>query len=395
MFKIKSNFPLMYNNISKKDIAKLIEFLKKNPRFTAGEKCLKFEKEWSKWLGVKYSVFVNSGSSANFLTLAALKIFIKNDKRMEIITPTLGWNSDVVSVIHNGFKPVFVDINLKNLSMSFDHIKKKISKKTLAIFLPHIQGFNAINSELISLLKKKNIYLLEDVCESHGARYKNKKCGTFGLASNFSFYYAHHMTTIEGGMISTNNKRLFDLCKMMKGHGLVRESTIQSTKNFYKHKYKDLNKEFIFSNLGFNFRNNEIGAVLGINQLKRLNNNIKLRNRNFNFFLKNLNSNLYHSNFDNNGCSNYAFPIILKKTNIPYRNKFENYLSKNKIEFRRGNAGGGNQLRQPYLKDFKNYNLKEYTNVEHVHFFGYYIGNYPELSIQNLRKLMNILNNFN
>ena len=394
MHKNNSNFPLMYNNINKKDISKLIEFLKKNPRLTAGEKCHQFEKAWSKWLGVKYSIFVNSGSSANFLTLAALKIFRDKDKRNQIITPTLGWNSDVVSVIHNSFDPIFVDINLKNLSMSLDEIKRKISKKTLAIFLPHIQGFNAINNELLTLLKKKKIHLLEDVCESHGAKFKNKKCGTFGLASNFSFYYAHHMTTIEGGMISTNNKKFFDLCKMMKGHGLVRESVFKSTRDFYKNKYKDLNKEFIFSNLGFNFRNNEIGAVLGINQLKRLNKNIKLRNRNFNFFLKNLNNDLYFTDFDTKGCSNYAFPIILIDKNISYRNKFENYLSNNKIEFRRGNAGGGNQLRQPYLQDYKSYKLNEFKNVDLLHFFGYYIGNYPELSIDKLRILMNILNNF-
>ena len=149
------NFPLMYNNINKKDIYKLIQFLKKNPRLTAGEKCLEFENAWSKWLGVKYSVFVNSGSSANFLTLAALKIFRGKDKRNQIITPTLAWNSDVVSVIYNNFEPIFVDINLKNLSMSLEQIKKKISKNTLAIFLPHIQGFNAINNELLTLVKKK------------------------------------------------------------------------------------------------------------------------------------------------------------------------------------------------------------------------------------------------
>ena len=228
MNKNNINFPLMYNNINKNDISKLIQFLKKNPRLTAGEKCLEFENAWSKWLGVKYSVFVNSGSSANFLTLAALKIFRGKDKRNQIITPTLAWNSDVVSVIHNGFDPVFVDIDLKNLSMSLEEIKRKISKKTLAIFLPHIQGFNAISNELLKLIRKKNIHLLEDVCESHGAKFKNRKCGSFGLASNFSFYYAHHMTTIEGGMVSTNNKKFYDLCKMMKGHGLVRESAFQT-----------------------------------------------------------------------------------------------------------------------------------------------------------------------
>ena len=390
----KIAYPLMENNISNTDIKKIISFLKKNPKLTAGEKTFEFEKKWSKWLGVKYSIFVNSGSSANFLTMAALRYFKKNDKRNEIIVPTLAWNSDIVSVIYNNFKPVFVDIDLKNLSMSTDQILKKISNKTLGVFIAHIQGFNALNTKLINSLKKRKIYLIEDVCESHGAKFLNKKCGSFGLASNFSFYYAHHMTTIEGGMISTSNKEFYDLCYRMKGHGLVRESKIEKTKTYYSNNFKDLNKEFIFSHIGFNFRNNEIGAVLGIEQLKKLDQNIKLRNRNLNIFCKLLDKKKFYLDYDFEGMSNYAFPIILIKKNINYRNRFEHYLKKNNIEFRRGNAGGGNQMRQPYLKNIIKFKSKDFPNTEYVHFFGYYIGNYPSFTVKKLKKLATILNSF-
>ncbi len=388
------SYPLMENNISKSDIKKIISFLKKNPKLTAGERTFEFEQKWSKWLGVKYSIFVNSGSSANFLTMAALKYFKKKDKRNEIIVPTLAWNSDIVSVIYNNFKPVFVDIDLKNLSMSTDQILKKISDKTLCVFISHIQGFNALDKKLINCLKKKKIYLMEDVCESHGAKFLGKKCGSFGLASNFSFYYAHHMTTIEGGMISTNNKEFYDLCYRMKGHGLVRESKIKKTKIYYSNNFKDLNKEFIFSHIGFNFRNNEIGAVLGIEQLKKLDQNIKLRNRNLKIFCNLLDKKKYYLNFNFKGMSNYAFPIILLKKNINYRNRFEHYLKKNNIEFRRGNAGGGNQMRQPYLKNIIKFKPKDFPNTEYVHFFGYYIGNYPSFTLKRLKKLADILNSF-
>lgn len=388
------SYPLMYNNITKGDINHLIKFLKKNPKLTAGPMSFEFEKKWSKWLGVKYSIFVNSGSSANFLTIAALRYFLKNKNKNEIIVPTIAWNSDIVSVLYNSFKPVFVDINLNNLSMNVDQIISKINSKTAAVFLAHIQGFNAINKKLLNFLKKKKIFLIEDVCESHGARFLQKKCGTFGLASNFSFYYAHHMTTIEGGMISTNNKYFYDLCNRMKGHGLLRESKFKNTKNYYKKKYKDLNEQFIFTHEGFNFRNNEIGAVLGINQLKRINQNIKLRNRNFKLFINSLDNKKYYIDYDIIGTSNYAFPIILKKKNLIYRNKFESYLKKNKIEFRRGNAGGGNQLRQPYLKKIVSFKKKEFPNTEYIHFYGYYIGNYPSLTEKNVKKLANILNSF-
>ncbi|OUX37104.1 MAG: CDP-4-keto-6-deoxy-D-glucose-3-dehydrase [Candidatus Pelagibacter sp. TMED273] len=384
----------MENNIDSNDINKIINFLKKKPKLTAGKKCYEFEKKWSNWLGAKYSVFVNSGSSANFLTLAALKYFLKNSKRKEIIVPTIAWNSDIVSVIRNSFIPKFVDINLNNLSMNVDEIIKKINSNTAAVLIAHIQGFNAINKKLLDVLKKKKIFLIEDVCESHGANYLKKKCGTFGLASNFSFYYAHHMTTIEGGMISTNNKKFYDLCYRMKGHGLVRESKFRSTKNYYKKKYPDLNDEFIFSHHGFNFRNNEIGAVLGLNQLKRLNKNIKSRNKNFHLFLKMLDKSKFFVDFDTKGISNYAFPIILLKKNIKYRDKFEKHLTKHKVEFRRGNAGGGNQLRQPYLKNFIKFKSTDFPNTEYVHFYGYYIGNYPDFSKKNIIKLLKILNSF-
>tara|TARA_B110000444_G_C18781819_1_gene567832 strand:- start:69 stop:1238 length:1170 start_codon:yes stop_codon:yes gene_type:complete len=385
------NHSLMENNITKSDIEVLIRFLKKRKKLTQSENVLKFEKEWSKWLGVKYSVFVNSGSSANLLTIAALK-FIKT-KGNEIILPALTWSSDINSVIHNQFKPVFVDINPKTLSMDSEEILKKISKKTAAIFITHAQGFNGLSEKLLNLVKKKKIILIEDVCESHGAKHKNKKLGTYGLMSNFSFYYAHHMTTIEGGMVCTNDKKLYEIVRSLRSHGLVREMSNKKIINQYSKKFPKLSKEFIFLYPGYNVRNTELGAVMGRNQLPKLNSNIKKRNNNFLFFLTNLDSKLYQTDFNIEGVSNYAFPLVLKKPNYTLRNKLEKMMKKNKIEFRRGNAGGGNQLRQPYIAQFvKNINMKNFKNVEHVHNFGYYIGNYPSLKKQKIIKICKSLN---
>ena len=221
---MKLNHPLMDNNLTKSDmnsVSKLIK--KKDIILTQSKKVKEFEKKWSKWLGVKYSVFVNSGSSANFLTILLLKTLNKNKNKNEIIVPTLTWVSDINAVVMNGFKPVFVDINFSNLSMNVDDVIKKISKKTLAVFITHAQGFNGLNQKLISILKKKKILLIEDVCESHGATYNKKKLGNFGLISNFSFYYAHHLTTIEGGMICTNNKEIYETIKILRSHGMLRE----------------------------------------------------------------------------------------------------------------------------------------------------------------------------
>jgi CDP-6-deoxy-D-xylo-4-hexulose-3-dehydrase len=258
----------MQNNILPEDISSVIRFLKSNKRIilTQSAKVKEFEEKWSKWLGVRYSVFVNSGSSANLLTLLALKILYGDDG--EIILPSLTWISDVASVIQNNFKPIFVDINPRTLCMNEDEIFKKITKKTKAVFITHAQGFNGLTKKLILTLKKKNIILLEDVCESHGAKFKNKKLGTYGLISNFSFYYAHHISTIEGGMVCTSNKKVYETVRMLRSHGMARESGNKKFESSVIKKYPLLSPKFIFLYPSYNMRNYEISAVIGINQLK-------------------------------------------------------------------------------------------------------------------------------
>ena len=393
MVKKKILLPLMEDNITTGDLKEVTKLIKKKPILTQSKKVLEFEKKWSKWLGVKYSIFVNSGSSANLLSILALKIFRKLNTKGEIIVPSLTWISDIVAVINNNLKPVFVDINLDNLSMNEEEIYKKITKNTKAVFITHAQGFNGLSNRLLNFLKKKKIDLIEDVCESHGAKFKNKKLGTFGIISNFSFYYAHHLSTIEGGMICTNNKEIYKISRMLRSHGMLRESGDKNYEKKIINKYSMLSPKFIFMYPGFNMRNNEISAVIGINQLKKLDRNNIKRNRNLKYFLKKLNGNIFYKNFNMEGISNYAFPLILNKKYTHLRNKLEKKMKLNGIEFRRGNAGGGNQLRQPYLKKYtKKIDLKKFPNVDHVHFYGYYIGNFPTLSIKTIDKVLNTIN---
>jgi len=388
---MKFSHPLMHNNLTASDRRAAIKLLKtKNIILTQSKNVKKFEQTWSKWLGVKYSVFVNSGSSANLLTISILKILYKKN---EIIVPTLAWVSDINSVIQNNFKPVFVDINPKNLCMNEDEIIKKINKKTLAVFLTHAQGFNGLSDRLLTFLKRKKILLIEDVCESHGATFKNKKLGTFGLISNFSFYYAHHMSTIEGGMICTNNRRIYELARMLRSHGMTRESNNYSFEKKMIKKYSNLSPKFIFLYPAYNFRNNEIGATIGLNQLKSLDKNNAKRKKNLSLFLSLIDKSIYRTDFNLKGSCNYAFPLILNKPDFKLRKILENTLIKKGIEFRRGNAGGGNQLRQPYLEPYlKNINLENFKEVDHIHFFGYYIGNYPSLTNDKIRKICKVLN---
>ena len=195
-------------------------------------------------------------------------------------------------------------------------------------------------------------------------------------------------------MLCTNDPKIYEIALMMRGHGMLRE--IKNKKLIIKKskEFPDLNKNFIFMYPGFNFRNNEIGAVIGLNQLKRLDKNNLKRTKNLKIFLSLLNNEKFFTKFNLKGSVNYAFPLILKKKNFEIRNRLEKLMETNKIEFRRGNAGGGNQLRQPYLKRFmkKSKSFKEFSNTEHVHHFGYYIGNYPDLSKSKIVKLCKILN---
>ncbi len=312
---MKINHPLMHNNFLNSDMDSVRKLIKdKNLILTQSKKVLEFEKKWSKWLGIKYSVFVNSGSSANFISMLILKSLFT--KKNEIIVPSLTWVSDINSVIMSGFKPVFVDIDPKNLSMNQDQVLKKINKNTLAVFITHVQGFNGLSDKFLKKIKNKNVIIVEDVCESHGATFKGKKLGTYGLMSNFSFYYAHHMSTIEGGMVCTNNKKIYEMARIFRSHGMVRESRNPKFENKMIRKYPKLSPQFIFLHPTFNFRNNEIGAVIGLNQLKRLNKNNRIRTKNFKLFLKLLDPKKYRTDYDIKGSSNYAFPLVFRKKNL-------------------------------------------------------------------------------
>jgi CDP-6-deoxy-D-xylo-4-hexulose-3-dehydrase len=181
---------------------------------------------------------------------------------------------------------------------------------------------------------------------------------------------------------------------MLRSHGMVRESGDKKFETRKIKKYNRLSPKFIFLYPGFNVRNNEIQAVLGINQLKKLDSNNKKRSNNLKIFLNHLNPEYYYLDYDLKGNSNYAFPLILNKKSFANRNLLEKILIKEGIEFRRGNAGGGNQLRQPYISEYiKKIKIKNFKNVEHIHDFGYYIGNYPTLKKNKILKICKILNN--
>lgn len=390
MNKNSLNWPLMENNITRDDLDQVIEFLKGSPILTQSTNVKEFEREWSEWLGVKYSVFVNSGSSANVLTMLALRFHMGAG---EVIVPPLTWVSDIASVLQAGHRPVFADINPRTLCLDDEQVIAKLGPDTKAVFITHVQGFNGLTHRLLDELKKRGIPLIEDVCEAHGATFEGRRLGSYGLMSNFSFYFAHHMSTIEGGMVCTNDEKLYQMIRMCRSHGMVREMTDEAEKDRYKADFPLLNPDFIFAYPAYNMRNTEIGAVIGRHQLRRLDDNNVKRNRNYKAFLDQLDPQKYRTDFDLVGSSNYAFNLVLKNADSQLCERVMKALRENGVEFRRGSAGGGNQLRQPYLRGVvPEDEYKKHPNVDHVHFFGFYIGNYPDLPEHKIELLTRLLN---
>jgi len=378
---------LINNNISKDDKEVLADFILNTDRFTNGPKVVEFEKAWSKWLGVKYSVMVGSGAAGNYITTAIVREL--RGQQGEVIVPPIGWVSDISAVINTGFLPVFVDVDLDTMAISYENIKAAINENTKAIVLVHALGFNGINDKLVELAKEHNLLLIEDCCESHGATYKDKKIGSIGDMSCFSFYFGHHMTTIEGGMVCTNDYEIYQLARMFRSHGMTREADPQTHEKYSK---PDVNPLFTFAVPGYNMRSTEINAVLGLEQIQRLDYNIEKRQKNLKIWLTNLDNMLYYVGYDVKGSSNYALPLILNKDSNKMKQVCK-ILEEEKVEYRLGTAGGGNQARQPYLE---RYGFKVVGNLDvsdYIHDYGLYIGNHPELTEEQIISLCERLNN--
>ena len=378
--------PLINDNISESDKKVLSEFILTTNRFTNGPKVREFEQVWSEWLGVKHSVMVNSGASANYITTAIVRELKGHSG--EIIVPTIGWVSDIASVVNVGYTPVFVDVALDTMSIAYETIKEAITERTQAIVLVHALGFNGLNEEIIELAAQHDLLLIEDCCEAHGATYDSERVGTHGDMSCFSFYFGHHITTIEGGMVCTDSEEIYQLAKLFRSHGMTREASVE-VRNRYSQ--PDLNPLFTFAVPGYNMRSTEVNAVLGLEQMKRLDNNIATRRRNLETWLGHLDPALYFINFQQVGNSNFALPLLLQPNNLAMGNVCH-LLEREGVEYRLGTAGGGNQARQPWLKKFNHRISGELKNSNYIHKFGLYVGNHTELTSEQIIQLCGKLN---
>jgi CDP-6-deoxy-D-xylo-4-hexulose-3-dehydrase len=277
--------------------------------------------------------------------------------------------------------------------MSTGAILDRITPRTRAVLLTHVQGFDGLTQPLLDALADRGIPLIEDVCEAHGATHEGQPLGTFGLASNFSFYFAHHMTTVEGGMVCTDDPELVQVLRMMRSHGMVREATDAELVEGYASRHPDLHPEFIFAWPAYNVRNTELGAVLGLSQLPRLDASNARRRHRFQRFLEYLDPSRFFTDFRVQGSCNYAFNLITREPDEALFGAAVALLGAAGVEIRRGGAGGGNQLRQPYLRQVvPDGAWRDYPIVEHVHDFGLYFGNHDGVEEERLASLCEDLN---
>lgn len=364
------------NTITLKNISSLINWLKKNPKLTKGDLTIKFEKLFKIWIKRKYSIFVNSGSSANLLIAQGL--LEANMLRNKIaIAPAVSWVTTVTPFLQMGYDVKLCDCDKLNLGLDINHLEKLCRKyRPSVLILVHVLGHSNNMRVIQKICKKYKIKIIEDSCEALGSTYGNKKLGTLGLASSFSFYYGHHISTIEGGMLTLDDKDLYNVLTSIRSHGWGRDLENQERKRLEKKFNIDkVRSLYSFYYSGFNLRSTDLNAFIGIQQMKVLNKKIKTRFRNFKIFSKNL-SNFWSQKSEAKIISNFGYALMVKN-----RSEVFNFLKKNKIETRPLICG--NMGQQPFW--IKKYKRPILPNAEKVHKFGLYLPNHENLTAKQVK----------
>tara|TARA_R110002020_G_scaffold238255_4_gene450722 strand:+ start:695 stop:1849 length:1155 start_codon:yes stop_codon:yes gene_type:complete len=378
---------LVNDTISNDEILSLVDWLKTFPRLTKGELTGQYEKLWSDKLGCKHSVFVNSGSSALLLSIYSLLERGLLERGDDVVVPALSWATDLSPVVQLGLNPILCDCNLTDLSVDLEHLKEiTVSHDPKALILVSVLGLVPDMDHVVNFCEENNLILIEDACESLGSKYRGKNLGTFGLMSCFSTYYGHHLSTIEGGMICTDDTETFNLLKSLRSHGWDRDMSQEHSAKLKK-QYNivdDFESLYKFYHFGFNVRSTDLQAFLGINQLGRLREIVEKRNRNYNTYRSLIKNPFWEppESTDEEFVSNFAYPVIHKN-----RRELVKKLKDNDIEARPlicGSLG-----KQPFWT--KNYGEIDLKNADLVNDYGFYLPNNHDLNTEEIKYIKNIL----
>jgi CDP-6-deoxy-D-xylo-4-hexulose-3-dehydrase len=379
-------WPLMGDSVTHEERLCLSEFILSSDRLTYGNEIALFESMWSQWNESIFSVYVSSGTAANYLMILSCKHRFSWLDGDEILVPAITWGTTISAIMNLGLRPIFVDVDPSDLSMSVDDAIRKITKKTRAIFLTHVIGIPNQLSDLLALCEKNSIHLLEDCCESHGATWNNKKVGNFGTCSSYSFFWGHHMTTIEGGMLCLKDEDLLDIAKSLRNHGLTRDMR-EGEKIAQDH---GLDTRFTFAMPGLHCRGTEIHAKLGQLQLRKLDSFISQRNANYFLFVEMIKK--YSEEIGTfrpapeAGISSYCLPFVCKDKSVKV--DLMDAFEKNGIETRP--LISGNIVRHPFvLKYLLDHQLDTpaLPNANFIHDHAFYVGNSQFVSQSSIERM--------
>ncbi len=377
--------PLAKDTISAEDIQELCRWLGTSPKLTKGEVTLEFKKQWSKWLGVRNSVFVNSGSSANLLMFYALILSNRLRNKM-VIAPTVSWATTVAPIFQLGLDPVLCDCNLKNLGLDLDHLRELIKiHRPAALILVHVLGHPNDMDEITELCRDNDVILLEDCCEAVGTEYRGRKVGTFGAMSSFSFYFGHQISTIEGGMVSINEPDLVDYVLSIRSHGWGRDVSPETRKRWEKEfAIDEFRSLYTFYYPGFNFRPTDLQAFLGLRQLAKLERLIEIRQSNFETYANTLSDlDIWQQKSDASRLSSFAYGLAHKN-----KKSIVDQLNREEIECRPLICGS--IARQPFwLRKFGP--SDSLPHADFIHDYGFYVPNHAELSHEEINKICGVI----
>ena len=376
---------LVKDTIDNNDIDRLIDWLKTYPRLTKGLVTLELEKKFSDWLGTEYSVFCNSGSSANLLMLSVLK---EKYNAKKVVVPSVAWSTDLAPVMQLGMMPILCDCNMKDLSVDLKHLEAIFQKESPdALLLVSVLGLVPDMNKIVELCFEYNVLLLEDSCESMGCEYRDKKLGTFGEMSSFSTFFGHHISTIEGGFITTDDLELYELLVTMRSHGWARDLSEETQLKLQEEwTVSEFDSLYTFYYTGYNFRSTDLQAYIGLAQIDKLDDWGRIRARNFETYQRLIKNDYWKPGVDlNDFISNFAYPVI-----HPDRDLIVKELKDNDVEVRPMICGSMGT--QPfYAKIFGKLDL---DNVTEVDTFGFYVPNHPKLTEDEIEFICNIINKY-
>ena len=383
------NYKLTSDSWDKLEVKQIKKVINSNIYTYRGKYVFEYENKISRYFKTKYCVSTNSGSSANLISIASL-FFKKNNplkKGDEVIVPSLAWSTTYMPLQQYGLKLKILDINLETLNVDYKILKKAISKKTKLIIGVSILGNPIEADKFAQICKKKNIYFIEDNCETMGAKIKNKFLGTYGICNTFSTFYSHHISTIEGGFVLTNDKEIYEILLSLRSHGWTRD--IKNKNSFLKKTQKNF-EEYSFVLPGYNVRPTNLQAAIGISQIKKLKNFVEIRNNNLKYFKKIFDGDkrFYLQKFKA-GSSPFCFAMIIQPKYLKYKSLFFKEMRKNNIEFRL--ITGGSFFKHPVKKYFNYKKFNGSKNVDYLHSNGFFVGNHPKKLFNEIKFLKKVL----